>query len=180
MTTLTSFLANRIEGSSIEGLCKCWLCIHFDGSSCEKAMFWGCIRAYICCNVFFVNILMMMMMHVVRIIWHHPLQCLPRDGSHPHRWEENTEIRFKECAAGWREGYRRSRGGDKSTNHNDRDSLPTVAYSIQYSWKCDTFPLQWMPLTLKPILSTSTGCSFQSVIEFLKKSIWLQGHSFAM
>ena len=25
------------------------------------------------------------------------------------------------------------------TNHNDRDRLPTVAHSIQYSWKCDTF-----------------------------------------
>lgn len=100
---------------------------------------------------------------------------------------EMTEICFKECAAGagekvtvQMEEEQRVGGGDKNTNHNDRDSLPTVAHSIQYSWKYDTFPLQWMALTLKPILSTSTGCSFQSVIEFLKKSIWLQGHSFAM
>lgn len=38
MTTLTSFLANRIEGFSIEGLCKHWLCVYIDGSSCEKGL----------------------------------------------------------------------------------------------------------------------------------------------
>lgn len=82
------------------------------------------------------------------------------------------EICFKERGAGGGGGYSpngRGAKGGKNTNHIDRDSLPTVAHSIQYSWKCDTFPLQWMALTLKAILSTSTGCSFQSVIEFLKK-----------
>lgn len=58
--------------------------------------------------------------------------------------------------------------GDKNTNHNDRNSLPSEAHSIQYSWKCDTFPLQWMALAPKPIPSTSTGCSSHSLIEFLK------------
>lgn len=42
-------------------------------------------------------------MHVVCIIWHHPLQRLPGDGSHPHRrgrrgWR-GVEICFKERAA---------------------------------------------------------------------------------
>lgn len=74
------------------------------------------------------------------------------------------------CSGCGGEGYSpngRCADGDKNTNHNDRDSLPAVAHSIQYSWKCDTFLLLWMALTPKPIPSTSTGCSFQSVIEFL-------------
>ena len=33
---------------------------------------------------------------------------------------------------------------------DDRDNLHAVALSIQYSWKCDTFPFQWMALNPKP------------------------------
>lgn len=90
-----------------------------------------------------------------------------------HTDRVRRQICLRECAVG--KGKKVMGVGEvsKNTNHNDSDSLPTVEYSIQYSWKYDTFLLQWMALTLKPILSTS-------VIEFLKKLIWLQGHSFAM
>lgn len=58
--------------------------------------------------------------------------------------------------------------GVKHTNHIDRDSLHSITHFLQDSRKSDTLPLRWMPLTLGPILPTSTGCSFQSEIEFLK------------
>lgn len=50
-----------------------------------------------------------------------------------------------------------------------RGGRPTVAHSIQYSWKCDTLWLRWMALTREAILSTSTGCSFHGIIEFLSE-----------
>lgn len=67
---------------------------------------------------------------------------------------------------------------------DDRDDSHAVALSIQYSWKCDTFPFQKDGTQSKTFfffffLSTSTGCSFQSIIEFPKKSIWLRGHGHA-
>lgn len=64
-------------------------------------------------------------------------RCPGMDLTHTD-WGERTKISFKE-----QEKVREEDGvGGKHTNHSDRDSLPTVAHSIQYSWKCDTFPLQ--------------------------------------
>lgn len=122
MTTLTSFLANRSEGSSIEGLCKFRLCEHIDWRSCEKKKKKG--FELVQDNVCIISIA------------------------------------------------------------DDRDDSHAVALSIQYSWKCDTFPFQKDGTQSKTFfffffLSTSTGCSFQSIIEFPKKSIWLRGHGHA-
>lgn len=154
MTTLTSFLANRIEAFSIEGLCKFWLCTLVDWSSCEITMLTGFLWT---CNV------------LLLLTSCEDACCLQdltsvRYGTHPHSWgRQLSVVQDRGSQSGWERST-----GDRNTNH--RDSLPTVADSIQYSWKCDTFPLQWMALTLKPVLSTSTSCSFQRVIEFLKKS----------
>lgn len=98
---------------------------------------------------------------------------LPKDGSQPHRqggvgrggWQKSVlrSVQRENSPSG-RGGWRR--WGGKHTNHSDRDGLPTVAPSIQYSWKCDTFLPRWMALTQEAVLSTSTGCSFQSIIGF--------------
>lgn len=79
MTTLTSFLANRSEGSLIEGLCKFRLWEHIDWRSCEKKKKgFELVQDNVC---------------IISIA-------------------------------------------------DDRDDSHAVALSIQYSWKCDTFPFQ--------------------------------------
>lgn len=88
---------------------------------------------------------------------------LPRDGSHPHRQRgEGRVCSLRKLKSKWK-------GVGKHTNHNDRDSLPTVAHSIQYSWKCVTFSMQWMALTLEAILSGRADCSFQRRISISQK-----------
>lgn len=114
------------------------------------------------------------------IIWHHPhdaqgwISHRQAGGNDGDQFKRSVRrVRGRRSESKWKRGGVR---GDENTNHNDRDSLPTVAHSIHYAWKCDTFPPQWMALTLKPIPSTSAGCSPQSVIEFFRKSIgWCKG-----
>ena len=68
---------------------------------------------------------------------------LPGDGCHPHKQRgEGRACSLRKLKSKWKGG----RVG-KHTNHNDRDSLPTVAHSIRYSWKCVTFPPNgWLSL----------------------------------
>lgn len=75
-----------------------------------------------------------------------------------------------EDEGGWGEtGKHTNHGGRGRGCGGGRGARPTVAHSIQYSWKCDTLWLRWMALTLEAILSTSTGCSFHGIIEFLSE-----------